>query len=110
MITYRWYSSLSPGNEQKLYWSSDAAKQKGTRNYAAIQDKKVDQSINEILSSKQYSNLIKATQKLDKALMSGYYVIPLHHSTEDYYAIYNHIKMPKKHSLYGLDIETLYTE
>ena len=38
MIPFVWTQSLSPGNEQLFYWSAEAARTPGTRNYPGIED------------------------------------------------------------------------
>ncbi len=42
MIPATWFNSLSPGNEQKLYFGSNGRTTEGTRNYPGIADPNVD--------------------------------------------------------------------
>ena len=42
MIPATWFNSLSPGNEQKLYFGSEGRTVEGTRNYPGIADPAVD--------------------------------------------------------------------
>jgi peptide/nickel transport system substrate-binding protein len=51
MIQYRWEQSLSPGNEQGFYWSSEAADQQGTRNYMGVRSKAIDAMIAAMLKA-----------------------------------------------------------
>ena len=42
MVVASWGQSLSPGNEQRNYWTSAAAARKGSLNLARIRDHAVD--------------------------------------------------------------------
>ena len=42
IITDSWGESLSPGNEQRGYWGSQAADQPGSRNMVGIKNPAVD--------------------------------------------------------------------
>ncbi|NRB01214.1 MAG: ABC transporter substrate-binding protein, partial [Rhodobacteraceae bacterium] len=49
-----WYArglSLSPGNEQMLYWSADAAETEGSRNWMGATNPAVETLVNEMLNS-----------------------------------------------------------
>ncbi|MGI9392449.1 MAG: extracellular solute-binding protein [Parvibaculales bacterium] len=102
MIFYRYYASLSPGNEQLFYWSSDAANTKGSRNYAGIKHKGIDRMIEYLLAAKNRDEFTDATRALDRLLMSGTYFIPLYYQKHQWLAYWNHIAMPAHHSLYGI--------
>ena len=45
MTNYSRYLSLSPGNEQRLYWGSSGLHEPGTRNYMGIASKAADRMI-----------------------------------------------------------------
>ena len=78
-IIFKYYMSLSPGNEQNIYWGSWAANQKGSRNYAGINHPAIDESIEIIINSKKRETLIEATQTLDRLLRAGKWMLPLFH-------------------------------
>ena len=42
-IIFKYYMSLSPGNEQSIYWGSWAAEQNGSRNYSGIKHDAIDE-------------------------------------------------------------------
>lgn len=106
MTIYFWLSSLSPGNEQSLYWSSEAASQPGSRNYAGIREPAVDAMIDAILTAESRDNLVTATRALDRVLLSGFYTIPLYHAPEQWVARWSRIEHPQSHSLFGPIFET----
>ncbi len=94
MILHFWGHSMSPGQEQIFYWSSEAADKPGTRNYPGIKSPVVDSFCNAITNAKEREDLVAAVRALDRTLLWGHYVIPLGHRTKDCVAYWNHIDHP----------------
>ncbi len=101
MVVYRWINSLSPGAEQMNYWGQDAAKTKGSRNYAGVDIKAVDDIAFSIANSKTRKDLEVRTHALDRILMHGHYFIPLYYSGKDMIATQSYIAMPEITPVYG---------
>ncbi|WP_321500263.1 extracellular solute-binding protein [Breoghania sp.] len=76
MTTLAWGQSLSPGNEQRDFWGSEAAGRNQSRNYAGIRDKGVDALIDKVIFADTREDLIAATKALDRVLLAHYYVVP----------------------------------
>jgi microcin C transport system substrate-binding protein len=76
IITNAWGESLSPGNEQRGYWGSQAADQPGSFNMIGIKNPAVDAMINQIIFAKSRSDLVAATKALDRVLLWNHYVVP----------------------------------
>lgn len=76
MTYYRRSLSLSPGNEQTLYWGSAAAETEGSRNWMGVQSPAIDGLINEMLTAQSQDDFVAATRALDRTLTAGRYVIP----------------------------------
>jgi peptide/nickel transport system substrate-binding protein len=106
MIQNRWDQSLSPGNEQWFYWSSQAADTEGTRNYMGVKSKAVDAMIAALLEAKSRPDFVAAVHALDRVLLSGTYVIPLFHSPEQWIAHWRGIEHPARTALSGYLPET----
>ena len=70
--------SLSPGNEQALYWGSAVADQPGSRNLMGMKNPAADAMIQAMLTSESREDFIAATRALDRVLTAGRYVIPVH--------------------------------
>ncbi len=76
MIYNGWSQSLSPGNEQRAFWSSEAATEESSRNFAGIADPGVDALIDKVVFAADRDELIAATRALDRVLLAHNYVIP----------------------------------
>ena len=112
MIVFTFSQSLSPGNEQKNFWGSDAAITKGSRNIIGIRSAVIDSLINKVISSASREDLINATKALDRVLLWGHYVIPQWHISAYrtlYWDIFDKPKIRPKYSLgtntWWIDIE-----
>jgi peptide/nickel transport system substrate-binding protein len=101
MIQYRWEQSLSPGNEQGFYWSSEAADQQGTRNYMGVRSKAIDAMIAAMLKASAREDFVAAVRALDRMLMSGFYVVPLFYLPDQWVARWAYIRRPDRTSLSG---------
>jgi peptide/nickel transport system substrate-binding protein len=101
MIQNRWDQSLSPGNEQSFYWGSEAADIQGTRNYMGAKDAAIDAMISELLRAHDRAAFVSAVRALDRALMSGFYAIPVFNVAEQWIARWNRIERPKATALVG---------
>jgi microcin C transport system substrate-binding protein len=76
MIVQSWGQSLSPGNEQRAMWSSQAADQPGSRNYVGIKNPAVDALIEKLIFANSRDQLVAACKALDRVLLWNHYVVP----------------------------------
>ncbi len=76
MIVASWGQSLSPGNEQRGYWGSQAADQAGSRNYVGIKDPAIDTLIDRVIFAKTREELVAATRAMDRVLLWHNFVVP----------------------------------
>jgi microcin C transport system substrate-binding protein len=76
VITASWAESLSPGNEQRGYWGSQAADQPGSRNLIGIKNAAIDKLIERVIYAKNRDDLVAATHALDRVLLWHHYVVP----------------------------------
>jgi len=76
MIIASWGESLSPGNEQRGYWGSQAADMPGSRNLIGIKNEAVDALIGRVIFAKDRAELVAATRALDRVLLWNFYVVP----------------------------------
>jgi microcin C transport system substrate-binding protein len=76
IITSGWPESLSPGNEQRGYWGSQAADIAGSDNLGGIKNPAVDAMIDQVVFAKTRPDLEAAVRALDRILLWNFYVVP----------------------------------
>ena len=76
IIIASWGESLSPGNEQRGFWSSQSADQPGSRNLIGIKNPAVDKLIERLIFATTREDLVAATRALDRVLLWNFYVVP----------------------------------
>ena len=93
--------SLSPGNEQRLYWGSEGADTPGTRNLMGVTSPAVDGLIDAMLASESREDFVAATRALDRVLTAGRYVIPIWSFDVGRIAHAKELKHPDTLPIYG---------
>ena len=93
--------SLSPGNEQMLYWGSAGVTEPGTRNWMGINSPAAEAMIKAMLNAPDQQGFIDATQALDRILTAGRYVVPMWYSNVSRLAHRKELKFPERLPLYG---------
>ena len=106
MIQWTWFASLSPGNEQMNRWSVESAAIDLSLNYAGVRDPAVNTLIEALLGARERGDFVSAVRALDRLLLSGDYVIPLHHAKTQWVAHWAHIAGPEKPPVWGLVLDT----
>jgi microcin C transport system substrate-binding protein len=106
MMTGVLAQSESPGNEQRIYWTSEAATTPGSRNYAGIEDPVVDELVERVIRSESRADLVTACRALDRVLLHGDYVIPQYHSNHFRVAYWDKFDRPEIAPDYSLGFET----
>jgi microcin C transport system substrate-binding protein len=76
IVVTTWPETLSPGNEQRDYWGSQAAATPGSRNIIGIANKAIDALIDRVIFAKDRSELLAVTRALDRVLLWNHYVVP----------------------------------
>jgi len=101
IITHAWPQSLSPGNEQREFWGSEAAKRDGSQNLAGIADPGVDALIEKVIFAKDRNELVAATKALDRVLLAHNYVVPTWTSLKQRTARWDRYSHPETMPRYG---------
>lgn len=97
----RWGMSLSPGNEQKLYWGCDGVENPGTRNWMGMCSPAAEAMVDAILQSDSRDDFVAATRALDRVLTMGRYVIPIYQWNISRIAHAKELKYPTEIPIYG---------
>jgi len=87
--------SLSPGNEQRSYWGSEAADIEGGRNTIGIKDPVIDELIEKVIAAPDRASLVTSVRALDRVLQWGHWVIPHWHVEFDRVAYWDKFGRPK---------------
>jgi microcin C transport system substrate-binding protein len=72
--------SLSPGNEQRDYFTCAKAREQGSQNVAGICDPAIDELVELVVNAPDREELIARTRALDRVLLHHNFVIPHWHS------------------------------
>jgi len=76
IIVSSWGESLSPGNEQREFWGSQAASRPGSRNLVGIANPAIDKLIDRVIFATDRDDLVAATKALDRVLLWHHFVVP----------------------------------
>lgn len=98
--------SLSPGNEQRGFWTSPYADQSGSRNLAGIKNPVVDALVDQIIAAPNREQLVYRTRALDRVLLAGFYVIPQYHIGSDRLAYWDFFERPAVKPKYSTGFDT----
>jgi peptide/nickel transport system substrate-binding protein len=101
VIVNRWAMSLSPGNEQRLYWGRGGVAEPGTRNYAGVDNPAVEAAIDALLAAENREGFVAAARALDRALAHGVYVAPFGYDPVSRIAHDAKLAHPESIPLYG---------
>lgn len=108
MIPVAWFNSLSPGNEQKLYFGSDGKDKQGTRNYPGIADPKVDAAVEAMVKATTREAFEDAVRAEDRLLVSGQYIVPFYSAGGQWVARWSTIGRPEAQPLTGFEATALW--
>ncbi len=108
IITGSWGQTLSPGNEQRDYWGSAAAKRDGSRNYAGIADEAIDKLIEAVIYAPNRAGLVTACKALDRVLLWNHFVIPMWFIAYERTARWDRFGRPEKLPDYYVGFPTIW--
>lgn len=101
MTFYRRALSLSPGNEQTLYWGSGGVTEPGSRNWMGMDSPAAEAMIDTLLNAESTEDFIAAARALDRVLTTGRYVIPLWYADVSRIAHVRELRYPDRLPMYG---------
>jgi len=109
ILTHYWQNSLSPGTEQMLYWSCDAAKKDAGFNYSGICSKDIDEYATKIGNAKSYDELTRYAHLIDSTGISQHILVPFFYKGVDYIAHKKTLNYPENTAIYGVVFESWWT-
>lgn len=98
--------SLSPGNEQRDFWTCEKARENGSRNVAGICHPVVDELVELLINAPDREELIHRTRALDRVLLHHHFVIPQWHNRRFWVAFWDRFGRPPRTPRYGLGFDS----
>jgi microcin C transport system substrate-binding protein len=102
LTTHVWPQSLSPGNEQREFFGSQAADSPGSQNLCGIKNPAIDALIERIIFAKHREELVAACKALDRVLLWNFYCVPHYLSGTMNYARWDRFSRPEPLPKYGI--------
>lgn len=93
--------SLSPGNEQTLYWGADGVTTPGTRNWMGMNVPAAEAMVARMVAASDPADFTAATQALDRILTTGRYVVPIWFARVARIAHRKELHYPERLPIYG---------
>lgn len=102
--------SLSPGNEQRDFWTCAAARQDGSRNRIGICDPVTDELVELIINAPDRAELVARCRALDRVLLWHNYVVPHWHIQTFRVAYWDKFGRPPRNPRYALALDSWWIE
>ncbi|WP_090561277.1 extracellular solute-binding protein [Belnapia rosea] len=102
--------SLSPGNEQRDFWTSAKAQENGSQNVAGIANPVVDELVELVIAAPDRAELVARTRALDRVLLWNDYMIPQWHSRTFRLAYWDKFGRPPRNPKYALALDSWWIE
>ena len=110
MVVYVWGQSLSPGNEQREFWSSAAADQSGSRNIIGLKNPAIDRLVEQVVAAPDRTSLVTRVRALDRALQWSFLVIPHWHISQSRIAFWDKFGYPAVTPLQGVQLDAWWVD
>lgn len=102
MMLGQWTASPSPGAEQRARWSSASAEQPASYNLPGARSPAIDAATTAIVEARTEQDFTAAARTLDRLLLSGFYIVPLFHTEDQWIAYASWLGRPKEVPLFGI--------
>ncbi len=102
--------SLSPGNEQRDYWSCARAQEPGSQNVSGICDPVIDELVEYVIAAPDRAELLARTRALDRVLLWGDFVVPQWHNRTFRIAYWDKFGRPARNPKYALALDSWWIE
>lgn len=106
LIVANFAQSLSPGNEQRDFWTSAFADHPGSSNVIGIKDAVIDELVEALIAAPDRARLVSYTRALDRVLQWGHWVVPNWHIEYDRLAYWDKFGRPSVIPTQGTQLDT----
>ena len=98
--------SLSPGNEQRDYFTCAKARENGSQNVAGICDPTIDELVELVVNAPDRAELVARTRALDRVLLWNHFVVPHWHIQTFRIAHWDKFGRPERNPRYALGLDS----
>lgn len=98
--------SLSPGNEQRDFFTCAKANENGSRNESGICHPAIDELVELVVNAPDRQELIARTRALDRVLLWNHFLIPQWHLQSFRIAYWDKFGRPERNPKYDIGLET----
>ncbi|MDB5414920.1 MAG: transporter substrate-binding protein [Rubritepida sp.] len=98
--------SLSPGNEERDFFTCEKAAENGSQNVAGFCHPVVDALVELVINAPDREELIQRTHALDRVLLHGQFVIPQWHLRAFWIAFWDCFGRPERNPKYALGFDS----
>jgi microcin C transport system substrate-binding protein len=102
--------SLSPGNEQRGYFTCAKARENGSNNVAGICDPAIDELVDLVVNAPDRTELVARTRALDRVLLHHNFMIPNWHGRVFRMAFWNKFGRPDRNPRFGLGLDAWWVD
>jgi microcin C transport system substrate-binding protein len=102
--------SLSPGNEQRDFFTCAKANENGSQNIAGFCDPAIDELVELVIAAPNRDELVARTRALDRVLLWHHFVIPNWHSRTWRIAYWDKFGRPARNPRYALALDSWWVE
>ena len=110
MMIAGWPASPSPGAEQRGRWGSVSADMQGAYNVCGVASPAIDAMIAAMLGAQDHDDFVAAVRALDRLLISGFYIVPLFYSPNQWIAYSANLGRPTKTPLFGVTLDSWWSK
>jgi microcin C transport system substrate-binding protein len=98
--------SLSPGNEQRDYFTCAKARENGSQNVPGICDPAIDELVELVVTAPDREELVARTRALDRVLLWSHFLIPHWHIQSFRIAYWDKFGRPERNPKYALGLDS----
>jgi microcin C transport system substrate-binding protein len=102
--------SLSPGNEQRDYFTCAKARENGSQNVAGICDPAIDELVELVVNAPDREELVARTRALDRVLLWNNFLVPHWHLQSFRIAFWDKFGRPERTPKYNLPIDAWWVD
>src|SRR5574337_478745 len=102
VVTAESGGATTPGVDLRIVYTSQAAKQNGSRNLAGVSDPAVDSLVETIAAAKSRADLNAACRALDRVLRAGRYWVPMWYRDTAWIAYWDAFSRPDRQPKLGV--------